>query len=256
MIRLFAALTAVCAAPVAAADLFSILSLDGSRTGDSNEGGGPRFLTAPTMVDATNILLGNGFTIRTTDRLVSDNFGDAHILYTGAVREDFSAAEINDTAAFVAGGGCLILQRDWGDFYPASDPLAAAFGVSYDIGPYGLSGVPTAVVRTAANPIWDGPAGSVGAFAQVVSSGLIGVDPIGEHSSDAGVVAIGTKSFGQGRVIFLTDMDAWDSVGDSVTPNPLNANGIVWANIFLSCVPEPSSLLLLGAGAMLLRLRR
>lgn len=256
MVRLFALLSAASVAPLAAADLFSVLSLDASRTADSNEGGGPRYLTAPTMVDATNILLDAGFAIETTDRFVNANFGAAHILYTGAVESDFTPEEIADTVNFVSGGGCLIVQRDWGDFYPAAEPLAAAFGVSYDVGPYGLSGVPTSVVATAASPIWNGPAGSATAFAQVVSSGLIGVDSIGEHATDAGVAALATITYGQGRVVFLTDMDAWDSVGDSVTPNPLNANGIVWANIFYSCVPEPSSLLLLLAGAVRLARRR
>lgn len=245
MVRLFAALSTACIAQTAAADLFSVLSLDATRTGDSDEGGGPRYLTAPTMVDATNILLNRGFSIRTTDRFVGGNFGDAHILYSGAVREEFTPDEISDTVAFVAAGGCLILQRDWGNFYPAADALAAAFGVTYDTGPYGLSGVPSAVVPAASSLIWNGPAGSASAFAQVVSSGIIGADPIGEHASDAGVIAIGAKSFGGGRVVFLTDMDAWDSLGDSVTPTPLNANGIVWANIFYSCVPEPSTLGLL-----------
>lgn len=257
MVRLIAGLVVTCIACVApaSADLFSVLSLDETRTGNSDEPGGPRYLTAPAMVDATNILLNDGFSIQTTDRFVSANFNSAHILYSGAVSVDFTQDEIDDTLAFVNAGGCLVLQRDWGDYYPAADALAAAFGVTYDTGPYGISMVPTSVIQTTASSIWSGPAGSVSAFAQVYSAGVIGADSIGEHASDPGVVAIAARNVGLGKVYFLTDMDAWDSVGDSVTPTPFNANGIVWANLFYSCVPEPTTALLLLAGAACLRRR-
>lgn len=254
MVRLFAILCIACAAP-ASADLFSVLSLDASRTGDADEVGGPRYLTSPAMLDATNILLGNGFSISTTDRFVTANFGAAHILYTGAVSVEFTQEEIDNTVAFVNSGGCLIVQRDWNGYYPAADALATAFGVTYDPGPYGIPDVPAAVVQTGNGPIWSGPAGSAGAFAQVVSAAVIGTDAVGEHSSDPGTVAIGTKRLGLGQVVFLTDMDAWDSFGDSVTPTPLNANGIVWANVFYSCVPEPSTALLLLAAVACVRRR-
>jgi hypothetical protein len=32
--------------------------------------------------------------------------------------------------------------------------------------------------------------------------------------------------------VFLTDMDAWDSQDDPVTPTPGSNNAIVWENIF------------------------
>ena len=58
------------------------------------------------------------------------------------------------------------------------------------------------------------------------------------------------KEFGNGRVVFLTDMDAWDSDSDPAIPVAGSDNGIVWENIFHYTVPEPSSMLLATTGLL------
>jgi hypothetical protein len=104
-----------------------ILSLDESRTGDANEGGGGRFLTSSSMAVATDLLLDAGFSIATTSLFESEYISDACVLYTGLVDVDFTPQELADVEQFVYGGGGLVIQRDWDLLYPAADPLAAVF---------------------------------------------------------------------------------------------------------------------------------
>jgi hypothetical protein len=233
-----------------------IISLDGTRTSDEGEDGGPRYLTASAMTSATNTLLNAGFTISTTDRFLAANIAGACVLYTGTVSSDFTAQELTDVQAFVAGGGGLVMQRDWNSFYPAADPLAAIFGVTYNPGPFGTSGTVTAVDKTANSPIWDGPAGSVTSYDQIFSSSVSGAaTSIGVHSIDPGETAVATLMYGLGHVVFLTDMDAWDDEGNVAKPLILagNNNAIVWENMFhYACtpVPEPATLVLVGSGLL------
>ncbi|MEN6426224.1 MAG: hypothetical protein ABFE13_12725 [Phycisphaerales bacterium] len=229
-----------------------ILSLDGSRTSDENEGGGDRYLTAPAMSDATGVLQAAGFTIGTRSAFTAANIAGACALYTGAVNVDFSAQEIADIQAFVSAGGGLVLQRDWGNFYPAADALATAFGATYDTGPFFAQ----PVNMTVAHAIWNGPAGSVTTYDQVYSSSVSGATGIGVHSGNPSQVALAVTTYGAGRVVFLTDMDAWDSAGDSVSPIAGSNNAIVWENIFhYACgggtpaVPVPGAIALCGIGA-------
>lgn len=230
-----------------------ILSLDASRTGSGLSVGDDRYLTSTSMADATQILLDAGFTIGITSVFDAANIAGADVLYTGAVDIDFTAQEIADIQAFVDAGGGLVVHRDWGNYYPAVDPLAAVFGAMYDPGPFGVAYSASAVDMTAMHPIWDGPAGSVTTYDQVYSSSVSGVTGIGEHSSFPGQVGLAVTTFGAGRVVFLTDGDAWDSVEDPVTPLPGNNNGIVWENIFHWAIPEPGTVLLLGLGGLIMR---
>jgi hypothetical protein len=228
-----------------------ILSLDASRTGDENEPGDDRYLTSASMVDATNILLNAGFTIGTTNLFSAANIAGAKVLYTGAVNVAFTVQEIIDIQTFVNAGGGLVMQRDWAGFYPAADPLATAFGATYNTGGFGIGGTPTPVNMTVAHPIWNGPAGSVATYDQVYSSSVSGVTGIGEHSTNPGQTALAAITYGLGHVVFLTDMNAWDSLGDTTTPLPGNNNGIVWENIFHYAsvpIPAPGAILLGGIG--------
>lgn len=234
----------------------AIVSLDGSRTGDELEAGGDRFLTSPAMANATQILQTAGFTVTTTNLFVTANIAGAGALYTGSVDVGFTAQEIADVQAYVNAGGGLVIQRDWAGFYPAADPLAAAFGVTYNTGPFGPSQVGSAVNMTLGHPIWNGPAGSVTTYDQVLSSSVIGATGIGVHSTAPAEVAIAVTTFGAGRVVFLTDQNAWDDFGDPTTPTPGSNNAIVWENIFQFAVPEPGTLGLLILGGLLVARRR
>ena len=60
----------------------------------------------------------------TRARFTAGNIAGASVLYTGAVDVDFTGEELADIEAFVLAGGGLVVQRDWGAFYPAADPLA------------------------------------------------------------------------------------------------------------------------------------
>lgn len=234
-----------------------IVSLDATRTADEGEAGGPRYLTSAAMANATTTLQNAGFTISTTDRFLTANIARACVLYTGTVFSAFTAQELTDVQAFVSGGGGLVLQRDWGSFYPAADPLAAVFGVTYNPGPFGIAGTPTAVNKTADSPIWSGLAGSVTSYDQIFSSSVLGATAIGEHSTNPGQTGLATLVYGLGRVVFLTDMDAWDDFGNAAKPliTPGSDNAIVWENMFhYACnpspVPAPATIILLGSGLL------
>ncbi len=215
-------------------DVRLIVSLDESRTGDGREPGGGRFLTSGAMATATQVLWDAGFSITTTSDFILENILDASVLYTGLVDVGFSAQEMADIEQYVFHGGGLVIQRDHTDLYPAADDLAVLFGAEYDWGPYG-DGVPcerTPIAQVVTHPIWHGPAGAVTSYDQIWFSGVLGGDPIGTAS---GVVALAVRSYGAGRVVFLTDIAAWDDIDtcdEQLTPVPGSSNGIVWENIF------------------------
>lgn len=236
-----------------------VLSLDGTRTGDESETGGDRYLTSDAMANATGVLTSAGFTVATTNLFTAANITGARVLYTGAVDVAFSATELTDIQSFVHAGGGLVIQRDWGDFYPAADPLLSLFGVTIDVSPVGPRNAanPVVDVTGGTHPIWNGPAGSVSTYDQVysssIASGPVGMSIIGRHNSAAGSGALGVLTSGLGRVVILTDMDAWDDLSDPVSPTPGSNNAIVWENIFhwaaaggTGVVPEPSALAVWG----------
>lgn len=235
----------------------NILSLDASRTGSEGEAGGDRYLTSDSMFNATNLLLDAGFNIGTTSAFNATNTAGFDTLYTGAVDVAFGGQEIADIQSFVSNGGGLVIQRDWGNFYPAADALLSAFGVSFDTTNIG-SNIPSTVSLSSPHAIWNGPAGSVSSFTQVASMSITGgADIIGNHVTGAG--ALGVLNWGQGRVVILSDMDAWDDFGEAITPTAGSNNAIVWENIFhytTNSVPAPSTAVLLALGGLTATRRR
>jgi hypothetical protein len=217
-----------------------VLSLDGSRTGDGGTGTGDCFLTAPAMSQATQILINRGYTIATRSLFTAANIAGAGALFTGFVDTAFTSQEITDIKNFVSAGGGLVIVRDFDGFYPAADPLAAAFGVVYDTTGVGIAGTPTPVNKTAEHPIWSGPAGSVTSFSEIFASDVAsGGTAIGVHSTNPTKVGLAVTTFGAGRVVFLTDNSGWRDSNGLMTPATSN-NAIVWANMFAwAVVPEP-----------------
>ena len=232
-----------------------ILSLDDTRT--ESDPAGDYYLTGSAMETATSILYDAGFSIGTTPRFYTSNIVGAQVLFTGPVNVDFTAQELSDIEGFVNAGGGLVMIGEWGSYMEEVNPLAAVFGASYDPGPFGIGGVETLVNMTAPHPIWNGPAGSVTSYDQVYSSSVFGATGIGEHSSDPGEIALAVTTYGAGRVVFLTDANAWDDESGMVPPPPSN-NAIVWENIFhWAAVPEPATMSLMASGCLgLLLLRR
>ena len=144
-----------------------------------------------------------------------------------------------------------------------ADPLAAVFGVTYNTGPFGIASTLTAVNKTANSTIWDGPAGSVTSYYQIYSSSVSGATAIGVHSTTPTETALATLTYGLGRVVFLTDMDAWDDVVAVAKPliTAGSNNAIVWENMFhYACnaapAPAPATIILLGSGLLGLVLRK
>jgi hypothetical protein len=236
----------------------NILSLDASRTGNEFEPGDDRYLTSNSMASATGILLDAGFNIGTSNIFNSAATAGRDTLYTGTVDVAFTAQEISDIQSFVTNGGGLVIQRDWGNFYPASDGLLSAFGVSVNTSPVGTGGIDSTVSMSSAHAIWNGPAGSAASFSQQFSSSIIGgADIIGAHETGAG--ALGVLEWGLGRVVILTDMDAWDDEGDAISMAAGSNNAIVWENIFhyaTNPVPAPSTAALLALGGLTATRRR
>lgn len=235
-----------------------ILSLDASRTNNEGEAGDNRYLTSDSMNSATNILFNAGFGIGTTSSFEGVSNDNWSTLYTGTVSVDFTAQEITDIQSFVSAGGGLVIQRDWGNFYPAADGLLSAFGVSVNTTAVGPAS-PSNVSMSAAHPIWDGPGGSASSFLQQFSSTITGgADIIGTHDATGGG-AIGVLEWGLGRVVILSDMDAWDDFGDEISMDPGTNNAIVWENIFHyanNTIPTPGSMMLLALGGMTAARRR
>ena len=234
-------------ASASVADGAIVLSLDGTRTGDANLTGGDRYLTAPSMTQATSILTNRGFTVGTRALFTAANIAGAKVLFTGLVDVTFTAQEITDVKNFVSAGGGLIIERDWDGFYPAADPLAAAFGVTYGTTGVGIAGTGTAVNKTANHPIWSGPAGSVTSYLQVYSADVAsGATSIGTHATAPSKSGLAVTTFGNGRVVFLTDEAAWSNL-DGFMSSPGTNNAIVWANMFeWAAAPEPGAFTLVA----------
>jgi hypothetical protein len=233
-----------------------IYSLDGTRTGDALLSGGDRYLTGPSMSQATSILTNRGFTVATRSLFTAANIAGANVLFTGLVDVPFSAQEITDIQNFISAGGGLIVERDWDGFYPAADPLASAFGVTYNTSSVGIAGTGTAVNKTANHPIWSGPAGSVTSFLQVFSASVAsGATSIGAHATDPSKSGLAVTSFGAGRVVFLTDEAGWSNTQGYMSSAATN-NAIVWANMFEWTVPEPGGFAIVAAVLASLGTRR
>lgn len=237
----------------------TIVSLDESRTGNSNTSGLTDFyLTSSSMATATAVLTSAGFGVTTTDAFTAQSLLGATIAYTGLMDVDCTAQEIATLQSFVFGGGGLVITRDWGPYYPAVDPLLSAFGVTCGPEPQGLRGTPTPVLDTTAgqHAIWNGPAGTAASFLQVYSASIVGgTAVVGRHEVE-GTAALGVVTYGAGKVVVLTDSGAWVDSSYALMKEGSN-NVVVWENIFhYADVPGPATAVLAGAGAMLIGRRR
>ncbi len=215
--------------------VFEILTFDRFRTQT------PHYLMSGQMAIARQLLLDAGFSVRETSYVGPLTYNAPAVFYTGLLSERLNSSEVDNLVAFVNAGGGLVIQREWGDYGSDVDHLASRFGASFNPGPFGGGGYAHPVNKTKDHLIWDGPAGSVTTYDQVGSCSVIGVTGIGEHGSDPGEVGLAITTYGEGRVVFLTDVNAWDDWVDDVTPYPGTNNAIVWENMFLwaAGVPEP-----------------
>jgi hypothetical protein len=235
-----------------------VYSLDGTRTSDANLGGGDRYLTGASMTQATGILTGRGFSVSTRALFTAANIAGANVLFTGLVDVAFSAQELTDIKNFVSAGGGLVVLRDWDGFYPAADPLAAAFGVTYGTSGVGTSS-PTLVNKTVNHPIWSGPAGSVSSFSVVFAADVAsGATSIGAHAPNPTKSGLAVTTFGNGHVVWLVDEASWSNQ-EGLMSSPSSNDAIVWANTFEWAavpVPEPAALGMVATSLSILAARR
>ena len=188
-----------------------------------------------------------------TPAITAAYLADKNIFFTSVFSGDLSASEATLIAAFVAGGGCVIVDAnsDSGE-QSAATSLLAAVGAAATIGP-GLSCPNDAVggaITASASVITDGPFGNVagGTFATSVSA-LIALDGRDQTlvtcDSGANVVRAffpaGALAAGSGLVMYGGDPSAFDLF----TVGPLfNANNeVIYLNAIATCCGNALSVL-------------
>lgn len=155
----------------------------------------------------------------------------------------YSAAEVAVIKNFVNAGGGLFLMADNPGFVPDNiRPVAQAFG--FDEATAGIDPLDLYTSAFAPHPIFDG----VSSIYMRAAGGVAGGDVIAMQELTL-IPLVSVTSFGAGRVVLVGDVNAFDNNYRG------NADNVKWEeNIFAwltspaAAVPEPTSLLLLGAG--------
>lgn len=208
----------------------TVVSLDVTRTFDGN------YLTGGRMYDASEVLYQAEWDLALADRFTPDSTADADVLFTGVVVTDFLPEELAHVEAFVRGGGGLVVVLENPEVpTAAAASLAALFAVEYDLDHQHSGDGSSAVEPIAWHPIWQGVAGSASSYAIHAPSAILSPPSsfigVNDWDSSAAMAAI---EYHQGRVVFLTDVNAFNGTTtfDQITPEPGTPNAVVWENLF------------------------
>ncbi len=203
----------------------------------------------------------NGFTVNTTSLgFTDDNLASADIAVvciTSAYNSSYTTAEADSLAAFVdAGGGLLIMGTH--PFLPGGNSniqrIAGEFGITLaasNAATEEVSYTPDALEH----PVFAGFTGTESIYMPAAGEMTIGENGFALAQDQAtGDIFIAGADYGSGRVIALGDFNMFSQVGNVF--NQANNSEFALNTFNWLAVPEPATILLLAAGAALLRRRR
>ena len=208
----------------------------------------------------TQHLENNGFTVNTTSLgFTANNLAAtdvAVVSIASAFDSPYTAAQADRLAGFVdAGGGLLIMGSH--PFLPGGNdniqPVAHKFGITLAASDATFSGLYTPDALE--HPVFAGFAETDHIFMQAAGEITIGANGFALAQKQAtGQIFIAGANYGTGRVIALGDFNMFSQVGN--TFNQYNNPHFALNTFNWLAVPEPATILLLAAGAALLRRRR
>ena len=196
----------------------------------------------------------HGFNVDTSIQgfLVDDPTGyDVLVVCLGsAFYSSYSSEEVNRIADFVNNGGGLLIMGD-NPVVPNVDiqPVASAFGVT--LGQSMILPYDTYTSNLASHPIFDGVNEIYMRAAGEISAVTFSNEVAWQEGTGKALVAVG--AYGNGRVVTLGDINLWAET----EYYDLVDNRIFSINTFeYLAIPEPSTLLMIGLGALFLRRKR
>jgi len=211
--------------------------------------------------DMADYLTANDFTVSTTDPC---GFTDTTLLgvdvavvcVMSAWDSAYSAAEVDALTTFVDnGGGLLIMSEIQAAPNGNIEDIATEFDI--DLGVSDLSSSTITLSDLADHPVFDEV--ETVSLITFFSSAELGVsgDAYGIAWQDTtGDIAIAAnESYGSGRVIVLGDSAVWTTNGDNIFYQKHNQEFALNTFTHLA-VPEPATIILVGAGAIAVARRR
>jgi hypothetical protein len=187
------------------------------------------------------------------------NLSGVGLLWATQPADAYTAAELQSMSNFLAGGGRIAFMGEHGQFAPAQNTrintALTALGATITINNVIVdSGFRTASVgdgQILAHPLTTGVnTYQYAAFAPLIVSGTAQVLMRGE--TDPTAVMMAYQNIGPGSIFLITDQNVWDNAASNW---PGFDNAKMFENLLLGDtgappppVPEPTTMLLLGAG--------
>lgn len=204
-------------------------------------------------------LQGNGFAIQTVSGFSTGNLAAADV----AVISSPTAASSYDVGllqSFVAGGGGLLVMADYLNYTNYAD-VAGAFNISFS-NPY-YKGYTGDLVT--AHPVCDGITSVEMYWGAGVDISAGSAEAIVSVADGADTILLAASAvYGSGRVVVLSDSSLWasyESGGNTYDYYGTPDNAQFAENVFdhlvdTTYIPEPATMLLVAAGAAMLRRKK